>query len=107
MTGNTAEAGRSVISEIIAILRAFTTGGVHSLTEISYLTGLPISTVHRLASEPAAGRVLERTAEPHYRVGLPFAGHWQPSWPATHDVGVGAASHGRPRSDSQCGTQRL
>ena len=44
MTGNTAEAGRSVISEIIAILRAFTTGGVHSLTEISYLTGLPIST---------------------------------------------------------------
>ncbi len=72
MAGNSAEPGRSVASKIIAILQAFTSGGVHSLTEIAYLTGLPISTVHRLASELAAGGVLERTEDAHYRVGLPL-----------------------------------
>jgi len=72
MAGNSAEAGRSVASKIIAILQAFTNGGVHSLTEMAHLTGLPISTVHRLASELAAGGVLERTADAHYRVGLPL-----------------------------------
>jgi len=72
MAGNSAEAGRSVASKIIAILQAFTNGGVHSLTEIAHLTGLPISTVHRLAAELAAGGVLERTEEAQYRVGLPL-----------------------------------
>jgi DNA-binding IclR family transcriptional regulator len=72
MAGNSAEAGRSVASKVIAILQAFTHGGVHSLTEIAHLTGLPISTVHRLATELAAGGVLERTEDAHYRVGLPL-----------------------------------
>jgi DNA-binding IclR family transcriptional regulator len=72
MAGNSAEPGRSVASKIIAILQAFTNGGVHSLTEIAHLTGLPISTVHRLATQLAAGGVLERTDEAQYRVGLPL-----------------------------------
>jgi DNA-binding IclR family transcriptional regulator len=72
MAGNSAEPGRSVASKIIAILQAFTSGGVHSLTEIAHLTGLPISTVHRLATELAAGGVLERTGDARYRVGLPL-----------------------------------
>jgi len=72
MAGNSAEPGRSVASKIIAILQAFTNGGVHSLTEIARLTGLPISTVHRLASELAASGVLERTDDAQYRVGLPL-----------------------------------
>jgi DNA-binding IclR family transcriptional regulator len=72
VAGNSAEPGRSVTSKIIAILQAFTNGGVHSLTEIAHLTGLPISTVHRLATELAAGGVLERTDDAQYRVGIPL-----------------------------------
>jgi DNA-binding IclR family transcriptional regulator len=72
MAGNSAEPGRSVASKITAILQAFTNGGVHSLTEIAHLTELPISTVHRLATELAVGGVLERTEDGRYRVGLPL-----------------------------------
>jgi DNA-binding IclR family transcriptional regulator len=69
MAGNSADSGRSVTSKVIAILLTFTGGQVYSLTEIARLTGLPISTAHRLASELAAWGVLERTDEGHYRAG--------------------------------------
>jgi IclR family acetate operon transcriptional repressor len=72
MAGNSAEPGRSVTSKIVAILQAFTNGGMHSLTEIARLTELPVSTVHRLASELAVNGVLERTEDARYRVGLPL-----------------------------------
>lgn len=72
MAGNSAESGRSVTSKVTAILTAFTDGSMHSLTEIARLTGLPISTAHRLASELAAWHVLERTEDGLYRVGLPL-----------------------------------
>ncbi len=69
MAGNSADSGRSVTSKVIAILLTFTGGQVYSLTEIARLTGLPISTAHRLASELAAWGMLERTDDGHYRAG--------------------------------------
>ena len=50
----------------------FTEGSEHSLTEIARLAGLPISTAHRLTSELASWRLLERTEDGLYRAGLPL-----------------------------------
>ena len=70
MAGNSTESGRSVTSKITSILMTFTEGSVHSLTEIARLSGLPISTAHRLTCELASWRLLERTDDGQYRVGL-------------------------------------
>lgn len=70
MAGNSADSGRSVTNKVVAILLTFTNGTVYSLTEIARLTGLPISTAHRLASELAAWGILERTEEGQYRAGV-------------------------------------
>jgi DNA-binding IclR family transcriptional regulator len=51
-------------------LLTFGEGSEHSLTEIARLAGLPISTAHRLTSELTAWRLLERTPEGLYRMGL-------------------------------------
>jgi DNA-binding IclR family transcriptional regulator len=72
MAGNSTDAGRSVTSKVVAILQTFTQGDRHSLTEIAHRTGLPISTVHRLASELAAYGMLERRDDAHYRIGTPL-----------------------------------
>jgi DNA-binding IclR family transcriptional regulator len=72
MAGNSTESGRSVTSKITSILMTFTEGSMHSLTEIARLAGLPVSTTHRLTSELASWRLLERTDDGHYRVGLPL-----------------------------------
>jgi DNA-binding IclR family transcriptional regulator len=72
MAGNSTESGRSVTSKITAILMTFTEGSEHSLTEIARLAGLPISTAHRLTSELASWRLLDRTEQGHYRAGLPL-----------------------------------
>lgn len=70
MAGNSAETGRTVTSKITSILLTFTQGSEHSLTEIARLAGLPISTAHRLTSELASWRLLERTDDGRYRAGL-------------------------------------
>ena len=72
MAGNSTDAGRSVTSKVTAILKAFADDGVHTLTEIAASADLPTSTAHRLASELVAWRLLERTEERHYRIGLPL-----------------------------------
>lgn len=72
MAGNSTEPGRSVTSKIVAILLTFHDGSEHSLTEIARLTGLPISTTHRLVTELACWGVLERTDESQFRAGLPI-----------------------------------
>lgn len=72
MAGNSSESGRSVTSKITSILLTFTEGSEHSLTEIARLARLPISTAHRLTSELAAWRLLERTEDGLYRAGLPL-----------------------------------
>jgi len=68
MAGNSTEPGQSVTSRVAAILLAFTDCDVRSLTEIARLTGLPVSTAHRLAVELAARKLLERDDAGHYRV---------------------------------------
>ena len=72
MAGNSTDPGRSVTSKVTAILMVFADGGVHTLTEIAASADLPTSTAHRLASELVAWRLLERTEERSYRIGLPL-----------------------------------
>ena len=45
-------------------------GDSHSVTELSRLTGLPVSTTHRLAAELASWQLLKRAADGRYEVGL-------------------------------------
>ena len=47
---------RSVASRITAILSTFLTGESHSITEIAHMTGLPVSTTHRISADLAAWR---------------------------------------------------
>jgi IclR family acetate operon transcriptional repressor len=68
MAGNSTERGQSVTSRVAAILLAFTDCNAHSLTEIARLTGLPVSTAHRLAVELTATNLLERDESGRYRV---------------------------------------
>jgi DNA-binding IclR family transcriptional regulator len=72
MAGNSTEPGRSVTSKVVSILLTFHDGSEHSLTEIARLTGLPISTTHRLVTELACWGVLERTDESQFRAGMPI-----------------------------------
>jgi DNA-binding IclR family transcriptional regulator len=70
MAGNSNEEGRSVTSKVIAILMTFADGAEYSLTEIARLSGLPISTTHRLTNELASWGMLDRTEHGLYRIGL-------------------------------------
>ena len=72
MAGGAMESGRSVTSKVTAILLVFARGSTYSLTELARLTGLPVSTAHRLAGELTARRLLERTEDGDYRIGLPL-----------------------------------
>jgi DNA-binding IclR family transcriptional regulator len=67
-----ATAGRTVISKAAVILMTYLNGEVHTLTEIATATGLPLSTAHRLVRELAAWKILERTDDGDYCVGLPL-----------------------------------
>jgi DNA-binding IclR family transcriptional regulator len=60
---------RTVISRISAILSTFLSGESHSITEIAQLTGLPISTAHRMAADLAAWQLLHRAPDGLYRIG--------------------------------------
>lgn len=72
MAGNSTDPGRSVASKVTAILMAFADGAVLNLTEIAGIAKLPTSTAHRLVSELLAWRLLERTENGGYRIGLPL-----------------------------------
>ena len=61
---------RSAVSRITAILSTFLAGGSHSVTEMARLTGLPVSTTHRIVVDLASWQLLHRTADGQYRVGL-------------------------------------
>jgi DNA-binding IclR family transcriptional regulator len=55
----------------MAILATLQSGGGQlSITEIARITGLPVSTTHRLAWELAAWQVLQRTDDGQFRIGL-------------------------------------
>ena len=72
MTDDVTAAGRTVISKAAVILMTYLNGDVHTLTEIATATGLPLSTAHRLVRELAAWKILERTDDGDYCVGLPL-----------------------------------
>src|SRR3954453_10192599 len=61
---------RSLVSRVKAILSTFLSGDSHSVTEIARLTGLPVSTTHRLTAELASWQLLKRTEDGRYEVGL-------------------------------------
>lgn len=71
MTGNRAAAGHRLTAKVATILQAFAGDGDElSLAELSARTGLPSSTVHRVAGELAAHGILERSVAGHYLVGV-------------------------------------
>jgi DNA-binding IclR family transcriptional regulator len=69
MAGNSNDEARSVTEKVIAIMCAFVHGDELSNVEIARLTGLPVSTAHRLLGELVVGGMLERTTHRQYRVG--------------------------------------
>jgi DNA-binding IclR family transcriptional regulator len=73
MAGGSNQQGRTVISKVGMMLLAISEG-CHRLSEIAARTGLPLSTVHRLATDLAAWRVLERGADGRFRVGPALRG---------------------------------
>ena len=69
--GSTEWRGRSVISKVVALLDAFSPAAPElSLNELAALTGLPVSTTYRLASELVGWGGLERVEGGGYRIGL-------------------------------------
>src|SRR3954463_2910892 len=84
VAGGATERGRSVVSRVTAILMAFRSGGMHSLTELAGLAELPVSTTHRLVGGLVSRRGPEGTDAGGYRVGLPLrmlGGEWAPHPP--------------------------
>jgi DNA-binding IclR family transcriptional regulator len=61
---------RSAVSRITAILSTFLTGASHSVTEMARLTGLPVSTTHRIVVDLASWRLLQRSDDGRYRIGV-------------------------------------
>jgi DNA-binding IclR family transcriptional regulator len=69
--GSTQWQGRSVISKVVSLLDAFGPGTPElSLGDLARLTGLPISTTYRLASELVEWGGLERADRTGYRIGM-------------------------------------
>jgi DNA-binding IclR family transcriptional regulator len=68
--GSSARGPRTLVSRFAAILDTFRFGGHHSMVEIARMTGLPVSTTHRLTTDMAAWQILHRTPEGEYRIGL-------------------------------------
>lgn len=70
MAGNASQPGRSVVSKFSAILMTFRQGGTLSLSEIANLSGLPISTTHRMVNDLADWLILEKDHDDRtYRLG--------------------------------------
>jgi len=69
--GSTMWRGRSVISKVGSLLDAFSPAAPElSLAELAQITGLPVSTTYRLASELVAWGGLERADGAGYRIGM-------------------------------------
>jgi DNA-binding IclR family transcriptional regulator len=70
MSGRNGEPGRSVLNKSFAILKALqTVGSGLTRAQISRRTGLPMTTVHRLATELRAYGAIELTDAGTYRIG--------------------------------------
>lgn len=69
MSGNARQPGRSVVSKISSILAAVRTDGGQTLTQVAAVSRLPMSTVHRLATELVDWQVLDRDEAGRFRLG--------------------------------------
>jgi DNA-binding IclR family transcriptional regulator len=65
--------GRSVTSKLAAIIRTFSSGNAHSLSQVARSADLPVSTAHRLTAELVEWGLLERTEDKNYRIGVLLA----------------------------------
>jgi DNA-binding IclR family transcriptional regulator len=72
MAGNAKHEGMSVARTVVAIMCVSRQRHELSNVQIARLTGLPVSTAHRLLGELVVGGMLERTPDRHYRVGKSF-----------------------------------
>lgn len=82
----TRPAGPSVTSRVLDILDAFDVDHRSmSLSELSRRSGLPLTTSHRLINELVARRILERTEDRRFHIGLRL---WEISAlaPVNHDI---------------------
>ncbi len=61
--------GRSVTSKLAAILRTFSSGQAHSLSDVARSADIPVSTAHRLVTELVEWGFLDRAADKRYCVG--------------------------------------
>jgi DNA-binding IclR family transcriptional regulator len=69
--GSTQWQGRSVISKVVSLLDAFGPENPElSLGDLARISGLPVSTAYRLASELVAWGGLERAEPAGYRIGM-------------------------------------
>jgi DNA-binding IclR family transcriptional regulator len=100
VAGNSIEAGRTVAHKISSILLTFTQGGELALTEIARLTGLPISTAHRLTAELARQRYWN---ESRTACGAPagVTNHRRRHCRPTEPGRAGTVHFGGPRRDHQ------
>ena len=62
-------AARSVTSKVAGILGAITSSPYRSLSEIARVTGLPLSTVHRLLRELVTSGLVQRSEHGNYSLG--------------------------------------
>jgi hypothetical protein len=69
MAGNSKDEGKSVVGEVVTILCAFIPNDGLLNAQIARLTGLPVSTAHRLLRELVVGGMLERAPHNQYRIG--------------------------------------
>jgi DNA-binding IclR family transcriptional regulator len=74
---------RSVVARLTAILATFRTGSAHSVTELARLTGLPISTTHRMANDLASWNLLHRRPDATFEVGSALRGLGDGAWSFT------------------------
>jgi DNA-binding IclR family transcriptional regulator len=71
MAGNSSEPGRSVSHRLLTVLGAFDVSRpMLTLTEVSTITGLPLSTTKRLLKELTDWGALQRQPDQRYRIGL-------------------------------------
>jgi DNA-binding IclR family transcriptional regulator len=71
VTGVPGDPSRSVSSRVFSLLNAFTPDSpALRLVDLQAATGLPVSTVHRLAAELVELGALEKDPDGYYRIGL-------------------------------------
>ncbi|MBV9921512.1 MAG: IclR family transcriptional regulator [Pseudonocardia sp.] len=70
----------SVVARLTAILATFRIGSAHSVTEMARLTGLPVSTTHRMANELASWNLLYRREDQTYEIGSALRGLGDGTW---------------------------